>query len=186
VRVHRTHQHQLSIAKFDAHQVPVRPQAGNRDSNAGTSGKAAGSNEFRRELSLGMSWLGGRDSNPDTVVQRAVPGLRYASLRAFPGRSNRESFRPLRSVSVRSRAACLIVSHARPWQRRRTCEASSLASDVLVMGGVHTHHRAIVGGERGHDGQSRAGLTLIQAGFVWRAAYRDQQRVVFRLEGRTR
>jgi hypothetical protein len=59
----------------------------------------------------GFLWLGGRDSNPDNVVQRAVHGLPYASVRSVLGRFARDASGPLRSISVRSRAACLIVSH---------------------------------------------------------------------------
>jgi Phage integrase family len=56
-------------------------------------------------------WLGGRDSNPDNVVQRAVDGVSPALVRAFSRRFSRQHLRPLSSVCVRSRAACLIVSH---------------------------------------------------------------------------
>src|SRR4029453_2731227 len=55
--------------------------------------------------------LGGRDSNPDTVVQRTVHGLPCASFRALLSRFCRDDFCPLVSVSVRSRPACLNVSH---------------------------------------------------------------------------
>jgi hypothetical protein len=59
------------------------------------------------ELNLEI-WLGGRDSNPDNVVQRAVSGLRSASVRS--------GFRDplsglLSSVLLRSRAMCLNLSH---------------------------------------------------------------------------
>ena len=40
------------------------------------------SNELWVRILLLLSWLGGRDSNPDTVVQRAVHGLGYAPVRA--------------------------------------------------------------------------------------------------------
>ena len=55
-------------------------------------------------------WLGGRDSNPDTVVQRAAHVLRYASVRAVSRHFSRHLFAPLRSALLRSRAACLNVS----------------------------------------------------------------------------
>ncbi len=51
-----------------------------------------------------------RDSNHDTVVQRAVHVLRYASVRAVSGHFSRHGFAPLRSALLRSRTACLIVS----------------------------------------------------------------------------
>jgi len=54
--------------------------------------------------------LGGRDSNPDTVVQRAVPAFLSASFRACSRRSIRHHLRPLLPVCLRSRAACLFVS----------------------------------------------------------------------------
>ena len=41
--------------------------------------------DFRESKSLllkGLGWLGGRDSNPDTVVQRAVNGLRSVPVRS--------------------------------------------------------------------------------------------------------
>jgi hypothetical protein len=61
------------------------------------------------------TWLGGRDSNPDTVVQRAVLAFPSASARSgFSGFLDHH-FGALRSVSVRSRATCLFLSHlARP------------------------------------------------------------------------
>jgi hypothetical protein len=55
-------------------------------------------------------------SNPDTVVQRAVHGLCYASVRAVSGRFSRHVFGPLRSAPLRSRATCLTVSHPRIWR----------------------------------------------------------------------
>jgi hypothetical protein len=58
-----------------------------------------------------QDWLGGRDSNPDTVVQRAVHGLRYATVRAVSGPFSRDIFGPHRSALLRSRAMCLTVSH---------------------------------------------------------------------------
>jgi hypothetical protein len=58
-----------------------------------------------------QDWLGGRDSNPDTVVQRPVHGLRYASVRSVSGRFSHDIFGPLRSALLGSRAACLSVSH---------------------------------------------------------------------------
>ena len=57
------------------------------------------------------AWLGGRDSNPDNVVQRADHGLRCASIRVVSGGSCERPLRPLPSLSLRSRAACLIESH---------------------------------------------------------------------------
>ena len=68
---------------------------------------------------MGVSWLGGRDSNPDTVVQRSVLGLRSASLRSgCSGFLDRLSGL-LRSVSVGSRAIRLFVSHlGRAWELR--------------------------------------------------------------------
>jgi hypothetical protein len=35
-----------------------------------------------------MDWLGGRDSNPDNVVQRAVKGLRSVTFRSVLLRSS--------------------------------------------------------------------------------------------------
>ena len=67
----------------------------------------------RRRLSTDETrrkWLGGRDSNPDNVVQRAVDGVWSAPVRAVSGRFSRSHFRRLRSVSPCSCAACLIVS----------------------------------------------------------------------------
>jgi hypothetical protein len=66
----------------------------------------------RKLLSVGQFeiWLGGRDSNPDNVVQRTAHRLSWARCGAFPGRFARDHFRPLPSVSVCSRATCLIVS----------------------------------------------------------------------------
>ena len=58
------------------------------------------------------NWLGGRDSNPDTVVQRAVHAFVPASFRAFSRCFIRDHLRLLPSVCVRSRATCLIVSQA--------------------------------------------------------------------------
>jgi integrase len=55
-------------------------------------------------------WLGGRDSNPDTVVQRTVHGVSSAPFPAFSGRSSRRHLRQLLSVSLLSCAACLTVS----------------------------------------------------------------------------
>ena len=49
-------------------------------------------------VSVAVSWLGGRDSNPDTVVQRSVSGFRSASLRYGLLRS---SPLPLRFASLR-------------------------------------------------------------------------------------
>src|SRR5207253_4196593 len=65
----------------------------------------------RDDLDL-ESWLGGRDSNPDNVVQRTEDGVSCAPLRAFLQRSSRQHLRQLPSVSLRSCAACLIVSQA--------------------------------------------------------------------------
>jgi hypothetical protein len=59
-------------------------------------------------------WLGGRDSNPDNVVQRADQPRRCAVIRIVSGRSRR-AFRPPPSTSMRCCSTCLIVSHpARP------------------------------------------------------------------------
>ncbi len=70
-------------------------------------------------------WLGGRDSNPDNVVQRAGDGLLSVPVRAVSGRSSRSRCRRLRSASLCSCVACLIVSQpARPsrcvWLRQPT------------------------------------------------------------------
>jgi hypothetical protein len=68
-------------------------------------------NSLRERLRMLLSdWLGGRDSNPDNVVQRAVPLVPSASFRAFSCRSIRHHPRPLLPVCVRSRAGCLFVS----------------------------------------------------------------------------
>jgi hypothetical protein len=57
------------------------------------------------------TWLGGRDSNPDNVVQRASDGLWSASVGAVLGRSSRSPSRRRRCVSLCSCPACLTVSH---------------------------------------------------------------------------
>ena len=66
--------------------------------------------KYGKDLDLEI-WLGGRDSNPDNVVQRAVDGVWSAPVRAVSGRFPRSHLRRLRSASLCSRAACLIVSH---------------------------------------------------------------------------
>lgn len=63
-----------------------------------------------RRLREMASWLGGRDSNLDNVVQRAVHRLRCASVRAVSVGFPRRPCIPLRSVSVLAPATCLIVS----------------------------------------------------------------------------
>jgi hypothetical protein len=57
-----------------------------------------------------MSWLGGRDSNRDNVVQSADYPFRSASVRTFYQRFSQRCFGPHRSVPVRPRAVCLTVS----------------------------------------------------------------------------
>lgn len=76
-----------------------------------------GGKQRRRGKSLRKSrlqdWLGGRDSNPDNVVQRAAHRLRCASIPVVLGHV---SLRPLcapPSISMRFCASCLIVSHTR-------------------------------------------------------------------------
>jgi len=68
---------------------------------------------------VGVSWLGGRDSNPDTVVQRSVwdsGPLRSATV--CSGFLD-HLYGLLRSVSVGSRAIRLFVSHlGRAWELR--------------------------------------------------------------------
>jgi hypothetical protein len=66
-----------------------------------------------------MSWLGGRDSNPDNVVQRAVHALTLVRSVRFLRRLIPGRLRLLPSDSLRSRAACLIVAHpgGRPGRR---------------------------------------------------------------------
>jgi len=60
-------------------------------------------------------WLGGRDSNPETLVQRADQPRRCAVIRIVSGRSSRRAFRPPPSISMRFCSTCLFVSHpARP------------------------------------------------------------------------
>jgi len=68
-----------------------------------------------RAVGLSRVWLGGRDSNPDNVVQRADQPRRCAVIRIVSGRSSRRAFRPPPSISMRFCSTCLIVSHpARP------------------------------------------------------------------------
>jgi hypothetical protein len=70
----------------------------------------------------GGSWLGGRDSNPDTVVQRADYRYQYASGRSVSfGFSRRCSLRsvPLRYVRVQRVSLCLRL-------RRRLVGASEV------------------------------------------------------------
>jgi len=62
------------------------------------------------DLAKEAIWLGGRDSNPDNVVQRAGDGLLPVPVRAVSGRFSRSHSRRLRSASLCSCAACLIVS----------------------------------------------------------------------------
>src|SRR5690242_15628198 len=59
----------------------------------------------RRRISCylgGSYWLGGRDSNPDTVVQRSVHAVSSAPVRAFSRRLSRTHLRGCPSVSLRS------------------------------------------------------------------------------------
>ena len=71
-------------------------------------------------------WLGGRDSNPDTVVQRAVSGLRFASVRSVLFRFSRS---PLRFAVLRfgalPRNLSLCVSPL-----RRCCQATPKAETL--------------------------------------------------------
>jgi len=63
-----------------------------------------------------MVWLGGRDSNPDNVVQRAVNGLR-----SVPARSVLFQFSalPLRSAPLRSALFTHKMSHCVSGSERR-------------------------------------------------------------------
>jgi hypothetical protein len=57
----------------------------------------------------GGVWLGGRDSNPDNVVQSAVHGLRCVRFHAVSRGSANDHFGTLRSVAVRFCTTSLIV-----------------------------------------------------------------------------
>ncbi len=87
-----------------------------RERKSSVVGGEAAQPTLARRASEG--WLGGRDSNPDNVVQRAVHSCRFASIRASSRGFSRQHFGRRRWGPVRSSAACLIVSP--PKQRPRS------------------------------------------------------------------
>ena len=74
----------------------------------------------RSSLSIQVSevWLGGRDSNPDTVVQRAVPGIPvgFDPLRFVPSLSTTTSvgFGLFRCAPVQIVSMCLTRRGSQP------------------------------------------------------------------------
>jgi len=66
----------------------------------------------------GLNWLGGRDLNPDNVVQRALNVFRCALVRSVMLRLSPTAFRfasrPFRSVLVQNVSLCLSIRQAPP------------------------------------------------------------------------
>jgi hypothetical protein len=122
--------------------------------------------EVQTGVLCGRTWLGGRDSNPDNVVQRTVDGLPSALVRAFSGRFSPSLLRRLPFVSLRSCAMCLTVSHPRP--------PSLLASMDVAQPGTGSSVRrrcAFQSCVRGiTDEKSRSRLA---SGARWRPRLRD-------------
>ena len=86
------------------------------------------------------SWLGGRDSNPDTVVQRAVHRFRSASIRFVAFGFSPSTSAPFRSVSLCSCAVCLSVS--RPHRPSAAASCSVLRS-TLCPGRANPERRPL-------------------------------------------
>ena len=78
----------------------------------------------------GISWLGGRDSNPDNVLQRAVLGFRSASARSVLLRSSHSHLRYASvcfDVFLRGSSLCVSLYEGSEAQRRhiRTSRSST-------------------------------------------------------------
>ena len=98
------------------------------------------------------NWLGGRDSNPDNVVQRAVHAFARASFRAFSRCFIRDHLRLPPSVCVRSRAACLFVSQG-PLARRGMSGRHRAVPPPTTSTGPHKCRNAAAGHKLTGDGQ---------------------------------